>query len=221
MGDLVVVWQSASCRQPARAVESQRTGHSKDAMIQRNGHSTWLTPALQEDESADATRSRDTDDCYSAAINRRGRPTRQLDALFNRPAENLSVPSRVRPRYAIPAYYIQLLNLQGPMRSRSEDIAAAIKTYQLVGESIARSDARFEGEVQASFVQSLRQAFLKSEEELWAFLRQVGIDPRLLAASVIEESLASNMLFYGAETRVTNVSDMVWCCFPFCFRRPT
>src|SRR5215831_4298376 len=53
------------------------------------------------------------------------------------------------------------------------------------------------------------------------FLRQVGIDQRLLAASIIEESLASNMLFYGAETRVTNVSDMVWCCFPFCFKRPT
>ena len=45
--------------------------------------------------------------------------------------------------------------------------------------------------------------------------------PRLLAASVIEESLASNMLFYGAETRVTNVNEMLWCCFPFCFRRPT
>src|SRR5262249_40462674 len=130
-------------------------------------------------------------------------------------------PSRVRQRYGILAYYIQLLNLQGPMRSRSEDIAAAIKTYQLVGESIARSDAKFEGEVQASFVQSLRDAFSKSEEELRALLRQVGIDPRLLAASVIEESLASNMLFYGAETRVTNVNDMLWCCFPFCFRRPT
>ena len=143
----------------------------------------------------------------------------RLDALFD--PHGLSVPSRVRQRYAILAYYIQLLNLQGPMRSSSEDIAAAIKTYQLVGESIARSDARFEGEVQALFVQSLRQAFSKSQEELWAFLRQVGIDPRLLAASVIEESLASNMLFYGAETRVTNVNDMVWCCFPFCFRRPT
>jgi hypothetical protein len=114
----------------------------------------------------------------------------RLDALFNHPAENLSVPSRVRQRYAILAYYIQLLNLQGPMRSR-EDIAAATKTYQLVGESIARSDARFEGEVQTSFVQSLRQAFSKSQEELWALFRQVGIDPRLLAASVIEESLAS------------------------------
>jgi hypothetical protein len=83
----------------------------------------------------------------------------RLDALFNHPSESLSVPSRVRQRYAILAYYIQLLNLQGPMRSRSEDIAAAIKTYQLVGESIARGDARFEGEVQASFVESLRQAF--------------------------------------------------------------
>ena len=71
----------------------------------------------------------------------------RLDALFNHPAENLSIPSRVRQRYAILAYYIQLLVLQGPMRSRSEHIAAAIKTYQLVGESIARSDARFEGEV--------------------------------------------------------------------------
>jgi hypothetical protein len=143
----------------------------------------------------------------------------RLDALFDR--QTLLVPSRVRQRYAILAYYIQLLNLQRPIRVRDEDIAAAIKTYQLVGESIARSDARFEGEVQASFVQSLRQAFSKSQEELWAFLRQVGIDPRLLAASVIEESLASNMLFYGAETRVTNVNDMLWCCFPFCFRRPT
>src|SRR5262245_8531403 len=99
----------------------------------------------------------------------------RLDAIFNHPSENLSVQSRVRQRYGILAYYTQLLNLQGPMSSR-EDIAAAIKTYQLVGESIARSDARFEGEVQASFVQSLREAFSKSEEELWAFLRQVGID---------------------------------------------
>lgn len=145
----------------------------------------------------------------------------RLDALFNRPAENISVPSRVRQRYAILAYYIQLLNLQRPMRSRSEDIAAAIKTYQLVGESIARSDARFEGEVPASFVQSLQQAFSNSQEELWAFLRQSGIDQRLLGAKIIEDCLASNMLFYGAETRVTNVIDMLWCCFPFCFRRPT
>ena len=143
----------------------------------------------------------------------------RLDALFD--PHGLSVPSRVRQRYAILAYYIQLLNLQRPTRARSEDIDAAIKTYQLVGESIARSDARFEGEVQTSFVQSLRQAFSKSQEELWAFLRQVGIDPTLLAGSVIEECLASNMLFYGAETRVTNVTDMLWCCFPFCFRRPT
>ena len=143
----------------------------------------------------------------------------RLDALFD--PHGLSVPSRVRQRYAILAYYIQLLNLQRPTRARSEDIDAAIKTYQLVGESIARSDARIEGEVQASFVQSLRQAFSKSQEELWAFLRQVGIDPTLLAGSVIEECLASNMLFYGAETRVTNVTDMLWCCFPFCFRRPT
>src|SRR6266516_810887 len=145
----------------------------------------------------------------------------RLDALFNRPAENLSGPSRVRQRDATLAYYIQLLNLQRPMRSRSEDIAAAITTYQLVGESMARSDASFEGEVQASVVQSLRQAFSKSEEELWAFLRQVGIDPALLAARVIEESLASNIFFYRAKTRVTNVTDMLWCCFPFCFRRPT
>ena len=145
--------------------------------------------------------------------------TDRLDALFD--PRGLSVPSRVRQRYAILAYYIQLLNLQRPIRARSEDIDAAIKTYQLVGESIARSDAKFEGEVQASFVQSLRQAFSKSQEELWAFLRQVGIDPTLLAGSVIEECLASNMLFYGAETRVTNVTDMLWCCFPFCFRRPT
>jgi hypothetical protein len=119
------------------------------------------------------------------------------------------------------AYYIQLLNLQRPIRSRSEDIDAAIKTYQLVGESIARSDARFEGEVPASFVQSLQQAFSNSQEELWAFLRQSGIDQRLLGAKIIEDCLASNMLFYGAETRVTTVADMLWCCFPFCFRRPT
>ncbi len=143
----------------------------------------------------------------------------RLDALFD--PHGLSVPSRVRQRYAILAYYVQLLNLQRPIRARSEDIDAAIKTYQLVGESIARSDARFEGELQASFVQSLRQAFSKSQEELWSFLRQVGIDPTLLAGSVIEECLASNMLFYGAETRVANVTDMLWCCFPFCFRRPT
>src|SRR5262249_18824444 len=35
--------------------------------------------------SADATRSRDTDDCYSAAINRRGRPARQAGRSFQSP----------------------------------------------------------------------------------------------------------------------------------------
>ena len=143
----------------------------------------------------------------------------KLEVVFD--VHGLSVPSRVRQRYAILAYYIQLLNLQRPIRSRSEDIDAAIKTYQLVGESIARSDARFEGEVPASFVQSLQQAFSNSQEELWAFLRQSGIDQRLLGAKIIEDCLASNMLFYGAETRVATVADMLWCCFPFCFRRPT
>ena len=152
----------------------------------------------------------------SAAV---AQPDRSRDALFD--LHGLSVPSRVRQRYAILAYYIQLLNLQRPDRRRSEDVDAAIKTYQLVGESIARSDARFEGEVPASFVQSLQQEFSKSEEKLCAFLRQVGIDQNLLAAKIIEDCLASNMLFYGAETRVTNVTDMLWCCFPFCFRRPT
>jgi len=62
--------------------------------------------------------------------------TDRLDALFNHPSENLSVPSRVRQRYGILAYYIQLLNLQGPVRSRSEDIAAAIKTYQLAERAL-------------------------------------------------------------------------------------
>src|SRR5215468_11365204 len=81
----------------------------------------------------------------------------RLDALFDR--QTLLVPSRVRQRYAILAYYIQLLNLQRPTRSRSEDIDAAIKTYQLVGESIARSDGRFEGEVSASVVQNIKEAF--------------------------------------------------------------
>src|ERR1700745_2708036 len=135
----------------------------------------------------------------------------RLGALFV--LHGLSVPSRVRQRYAILAYYIQLLNLQRPIRSRSEDIDAAIKTYQLVGASIARSDPRFEGEVPALFVQSLQQAFSNSQEELWAFLRQSGIDQRLLGAKIIEDCLASNMLFYGAETRVTNATDMLWCCF--------
>ena len=50
----------------------------------------------------------------------------RMDALFD--LHSLSVPSRVRQRYAILAYYIQLLNLQRPMRS-SFEIDAAIKTY--------------------------------------------------------------------------------------------
>src|SRR5262249_14766191 len=60
---------------PERRLKSQGTGHSTDYDPTKR-HSTWLTPALQEDESADAPRSSDTDDCYSAAINRCGRPAR-------------------------------------------------------------------------------------------------------------------------------------------------
>jgi hypothetical protein len=146
-------------------------------------------------------------------------PVDRRIGLFILAAERLENPLNVRQYYATLSYYIQLLE-RGPLRSRPQDIAAANRTYQLVGEAIARTNAKFEG-AQAPFRSSLPEAFWSLEREFVDVLAQVGVDPRSLARAVIEESLASMMLFYGAATNVTNVTEMLWCCFPFCFRRPT
>src|SRR5215831_3004624 len=81
------MWRSTSCRQPGRA---EIKSH-----IQRNGPP--LTPA-QEDENADATRSSDTDDCYPAAIVKRGRSARQAGRCFRspRPFSSIACPPALR-----------------------------------------------------------------------------------------------------------------------------
>lgn len=137
-----------------------------------------------------------------------------VSSLFKAALDNLQAPTRVQQSYANLSFYIQLL------RARPEDLSVAMKTYQLVGQSIRSVDAKFDRSRAADALPSLVEAYQKSQTELWAYLAKIGIQPKSLAGLIIEEALISMMLFYAAATRVTNAFDLQWCIFPFCFKRP-
>jgi len=52
------------------------------------------------------------------------------------------------------------------------------------------------------------------------FLKNVGIEAKTIAALVIEKSLVSMMLFHAAATKAFKIVELLWCVFPFCFKRP-
>jgi len=65
-----------------------------------------------------------------------------VTSIFRTAMEEIGSPQGVYQNYADLSYYVQLLIKSAKMNR--EDIAAAIRTYQLVGESIPTNDAKFD-----------------------------------------------------------------------------
>ncbi len=137
-------------------------------------------------------------------------------SVFLAAIENIQFPASVYRCYADLSYYVNLV-----LRSkvRPDDNAAAIATYQLVGEIIRKKNANFDSTALASnIIPDLEAEYRR--EQLLAFLKSVGIEGEGLAGLLIEKSLVSMMLFHAAALRVSKIGDLPWCIHPFCFKRP-
>ena len=140
-----------------------------------------------------------------------------VSSIFDDAIADLQSPPRVWQNYGVLAFYLELLAAE---KRKPADIEAAQKTFQLVGDSIRSSGAKFDKSSENQIRSSLEQEYKKYREELFSVLKSAGIATESLAGRIIEKSLASMLIFYAVATNVKEISQLVWCIFPFCFKRP-
>ena len=145
--------------------------------------------------------------------------TTDVRTLFTVASDYLNVPSRVRIKYAELAYYIALLN-RFPPKMGDGRISDAVRTYQLLGDTIRQVEGKFDAAAASQIMESLVEAYAESQKLLWAYLKQVGIEANSSADALIQEALASMMLFYAAATKAIKAAELKYCIFPFCFGKP-
>jgi hypothetical protein len=139
-----------------------------------------------------------------------------VSSLFKTAMTDLSFRPALQGKYRTMGFYVDLLIYQ---KIKPEDIKSAQITYQLVGKTLRENQGNY-SESATIILSDLEAAYQKSSGKLKAFLQSAGIEVRSLAASLIEQSLASMMLFYAAATKVEKIDELLWCVFPFCFKRP-
>jgi hypothetical protein len=146
-----------------------------------------------------------------------------ISALFRSATEYLNTPQRVRQKYQNLSYYLELLRRFPPRVSTfkpEEHLPDAVRSFTLIGEAIQRNAANFDNQAAVSLLPRMIDAYAQFQPTLWEYLKQIGIEPKLPANVILEEAIASMLLFYGAANKVTDVFQMRICIFPFCFGRP-
>jgi hypothetical protein len=144
-----------------------------------------------------------------------------VKTMFTIASDYLNVPQRVHEKYAQLAYYLELLRRYPPKGGgfTPQHLSDATKTYELLGEAIAKSNDKFDGTAAKMAIDSLIGAYAKSQPILWGYLTQIGIAPKSPADVILEEAIASMMFFYAVANKITDALQLKWCIFPFCFQR--
>ncbi len=140
-----------------------------------------------------------------------------INSIFNAAITDLQYPPIVNQNYRTLAFYLEVLSAE---KAKPEDIFAAQKTYQLLGERIQKAEGKFEKDQVNDIIPALKSAYQESRDQLLMILKFAGIEARSIAAWIVEKAIASMLLFYAAATSVKEVRDLLWCIFPFCFKRP-
>ena len=143
--------------------------------------------------------------------------------LFGLAVESIGNPTRVREKYAALTYYMELLR-QYPPSKMPKDVYLpdAEKTYAMIREQIAKTNGKPDGGVDPAVLNGLIETYEKSQHQLWEYLKEIGISPTLPADLLIEEAIATSLVFYVAATKFAGaVANLSWCIYPFCFKRPT
>lgn len=163
-----------------------------------------VLPLLATEATAEEKNDQDRDD-------------KDVTAIFGAAMADLRDPMKVQQNYRTMAFYVDVVTAQ---YDKPDDVFAAQKTYQLLGESIAKTEGKFDQARGNEILPALKEDYKRYRGELLAILKIAGIEARLLASWIVEKSLASMLLFYAASTGVKEIRDLVWCVFPFCFKRP-
>jgi hypothetical protein len=74
--------------------------------------------------------------------------------------------------------------------------------------------------VEAVLKPALKSAYQESRDQLLTILKLAGIEAQSIGTWIVEKAIVSMLLFYAAATSVKEVRDLLWCIFPFCFKRP-
>ena len=142
--------------------------------------------------------------------------------LFGAALDYLKDPARVAESYRRLYYYVDLLQRIPPkVASATPDTPRdALRTYSLLGEAIARSEAKFDGTAGTKIFDELVESYAERQKQLWEYCEQVGINVGAPAEKLIEEAIASMMLFYGAAVKAVKFAETKFCICPFCFGHP-
>ncbi len=139
--------------------------------------------------------------------------------LFDDASGKLREPARVRQLYGGFGYYVQLLEPSG--RLSPDKVSDARKTYLLLGDTITRNKGMFDAENASAIRSTLEKEYAGHRTELFNFLQNVGIEPGKIGSQIIEVSISGMMLYQAAANRVREIEKLLFCCWPFCFGRPT
>ncbi len=142
--------------------------------------------------------------------------------IFNIAVEAIKDPMRVRQNHQTLFYYLELLQRSPPKKSlKDQDLRDAEKTYRMIGEQIARTNGKAEIPIDPTVLKALVEAYAKYQDQLWEYLKEVGIEIKTPADLLIEQAIVTTMVFYAAVTKfVGAVENMLYCFYPFCFKRP-
>jgi hypothetical protein len=151
-----------------------------------------------------------------------GQNQQKVDDLFKQALAQLSNLEIVRTKYRTLSYYIELLQKVPPNAAdfKPDHIPDAIKTYLMLGTLVGKYDAKFDQGIAEKSSAFLKPEYLKNRTPFRDYLKQVGIQPESPAEAVLEEAIVSMMLFFATVNKITELAQMKWCIFPFCFGRP-
>jgi hypothetical protein len=142
-----------------------------------------------------------------------------IEALFQESMQRLNNPSYVRVQRSVLTYYIELLRIEPPkaLNFGAADLQAAIATAARINQEVDKAEAKFDVGAAMLIRSSLVAEYEKRQTILWDYLKQAGITIKSPADVVVERAIVSMLLFYAAATRISNVSQLRFCIFPFNF----
>jgi hypothetical protein len=141
---------------------------------------------------------------------------KDVSSLFDAAMADLRDPIKVQQNYRAMAFYVDVVVALFP---KPDDVFAAQKTYQLLGESIAKTEGKFDQVSGNGILPALKEEYKRYRDGLFSILKLAGIEARSLASWIVQKSLVAMLLFYAVATGVKEIRDLARCVFPFCFKR--
>jgi hypothetical protein len=143
------------------------------------------------------------------------RAQEKAPTLVDRALNKLGEPPFVRQQHRILTYYIELLQKKPPSDWEAKE---AETTHRIVGNKINELQGRADLAMAREMASQVAAEYEKRQSALHGFLTSVGIDPKSLATTTIEQAYVATLLYYLSVMRV-RIGELKWCIWPFCFQK--